>query len=123
MIYKEILCPTCNGCGHITGWDENSIWSTTCSNCNGRQTITTPMTNGDIIRICSNEQLLKVYYNLQNTALYSGGDNNRLLSNSQEDFLLWLNKEADDVDIASIFDFIYDENDPGNQYNKYHSLD
>ena len=110
MLYKEIVCPICNGYGHICGGDENSIWSKTCDNCNGNQLIAVPMTNGDVIRICNNEQLLTVYYNLEKWAIYSGGSNNRLLNkDNAEDFLLWLNKDVDDIDLNSIFDFINKE--------------
>lgn len=106
MLHKEICCPKCNGHGHISGGDENSIWSKTCDKCNGHGHIVIPMTNGDIIRTCNDEELVKVYYNLKQWALYSGGENNRLLNNSPEDFLLWINKEADDIDLRTIFNFV-----------------
>lgn len=115
MLYKEIVCPVCNGHGFISGGDDHSIWSKTCDNCNGHQLVVVPMTNGDIIRACNNEQLVRVHYNLQSWALYSGGDKNRLLDDSQEDFLLWLNKDADDIDLKTIFDFI-DEKDYEHPY-------
>ena len=120
MLYKEIPCPVCNGYGFISGCDENSIWSSVCSNCNGKSTIVVAMTNGDIIRKCNNEQLSKVYYNLRNRAIYFNGKNNRLLPgafNRPEEFLLWLNKEADELDIRAIFDCI-DEKDFENPYTK-----
>ena len=64
------------------------------------------MTNGDMIRQCTNEQLVSVLLNYKTYALYSGGENNRLLnSESPEDLLLWINKEQDGVDKDSIFRF------------------
>ena len=111
MLYKEIVCPVCKGRGFINGGDDHSIWSKTCDNCHGYQLISVPMTNGEIIRACNNEQLLTVYYNLEKWAIYSGGSNKRLLNkDNAEDFLLWLNKEADDIDIKTIFDFIDEKN-------------
>lgn len=115
MLYKETVCPECSGHGHICGGDECSIWSKTCDNCNGSGWTVTPMTNSDIIKTCNNEQLVKVYYNLKSWAIYSGGENNRLLNDSPEDLLLWLNKETDDIDLKSIFDFI-DEKDYEHPY-------
>lgn len=107
MIYKEIICPICNGCGFISGSDDHSIWSEGCDNCNNNGSLVIPMTNGDIIRLCNNEQLLTVYYNLDKIAIYSSNNNKRLLNkNDPDDFLLWLNKDADDIDLRTIFDFI-----------------
>jgi hypothetical protein len=66
-----------------------------------------PMTNGDIIRLCNNEQLLEVRNNLDTYAIYA---NNRLVINEyDEDFLLWLNKATDDIDLETIFPFINKE--------------
>lgn len=57
------------------------------------------MNNGDKLRSLTNEQLAEVLINLDNTALYSGGENNRLLNkDSYDDFLCWLNKENDWLD-------------------------
>ena len=116
MLYKEICCPKCNGHGFISHSEENGIWSENCTDCcNG--TIVVPMTNGDIIRTCNNEELVKVHHNLNQYALYSGGENNRLLDSSPEDFLLWINKKADDIDIRTIFDFV-DEKEYEHPYLK-----
>lgn len=117
MLYKEIICPVCNGHGFVSGGDDKSIWSKSCDNCNHSGFITVPMTNGDLIRKCNNEQLQKVYFNLKTWAIYSGGDENRLLDDSPEDFLLWLSKETDKIDIKTIFDFI-DEKDYEHPYLK-----
>ena len=107
MKYKEVTCPECNGRGVIFGGDENSMWSKTCDNCHGEGIIAMLMTNGDIIRACNNEQLIKVYYNLEHYAIYSSDDNKRLLfKDNAEDFLLWMNKVADKVDIDTIFSFL-----------------
>lgn len=110
MLYHEVPCPECEGWGHISHSSENSIWCEQCINCRGTGLIYTPMTNGEIIRTCSNEELVKVYYNLQTWAIYSGGKNNRLLNDTPEDFLIWINKEADDIDMETIFDFIDEKN-------------
>jgi hypothetical protein len=105
MLYKEAVCPVCNGYGFISGSSDCAIWSERCVNCqNG--TIVVPVTNGDLIRRCTNEQLATVRENLASWAIYSGGENNRLLDNSSEDFLLWLNKATDDLDLQTIFDFV-----------------
>lgn len=114
-MYKEIICPVCNGRGYISGGDDYSTWSKTCDNCNGHQFVVVPMTNGDIIRACNNEQLAKLHHNLKVWALYSGGNNNHLLNDSQEDFLLWLNKDADEIDLKTVFDFM-DEDDYEHPY-------
>lgn len=115
MLYKEIICPACNGHGFICGGDEHSIWSKTCDECTGRGLVVVPMTNGDVIRTCNNEQLMEVYCHLGDYAIYSGGKNNRLLSSHPNDFLLWLNKETDNIDLRTIFDFI-DEKDYEHPY-------
>lgn len=109
MLYKEIACPACNGHGFICGGDDHSIWSKTCDNCNGIGFVFARKTNGDMIRTCNNEQLMEVYCHLGDYAIYSGGENNRLLDSTPSDFLLWLNKEVDDVDLRTIFDFINKE--------------
>lgn len=55
--------------------------------------------NGDRLRSLTNEQLAEVLMNLDNNAIYSGGENNRLLNKDlYEDFVLWLNKESDWID-------------------------
>lgn len=111
MLYKKIICPVCKGYGFINGGDDYSIWSKTCDNCYGYQLVAVPMTNGDVIKCCNNEQLAKVYINLGKWAIYSGGTNKRLLNkDNTEDFLLWLNKEADKIDLETIFDFIDEKN-------------
>ena len=105
MLYKETVCPICNGRGSISYFDENSVSAETCRNCrNGL--VVVPMTNGDLFRRCNNEQIIKVLNNLTKTAIYSGTTPNRLLGSSKEDFLFWLNKPADTIDVESIFDFI-----------------
>ena len=94
MLYKEIICPKCNGYGFISHCEENSIWAECCTECHNG-TIVVPITNGDVIKRCNNEQLTKVYINLGKWAIYSGGNNNRLLyQDNVEDFALWLNKET-----------------------------
>ena len=106
MLYKEVICPVCNGRGFISKSTECSISSLPCpGNCRDGM-IVIPMTNADIIRICDNEQLVKVHVNLSNWALYSGGEYNRLLDSSPEDFSIWLNKVTDETDLQTIFDFI-----------------
>lgn len=109
MLYKEIACPVCNGHGFICGGDDHSTWSKTCNNCNGIGFVIARKTNGDMIRTCNNEQLMEVYFHLGDYAIYSGGKNNRLLDSTPADFLLWLNKEVDDIDLRTIFDFINKE--------------
>jgi hypothetical protein len=105
MLYKETVCPVCSGHGFISGHDDCSIWASPCANCqNG--SIVVPVTNGDLIRRCTNDQLLQVFTNLTHNAIYSGGDNNRLLLSTPEDFLFWLNKATDGLDHRTIFDFI-----------------
>lgn len=116
-MYKAILCPKCNGRGYISGHDDHSIWSEICTECNGECTVLGLMTNGEIIRKCNNEDLVKVFNNLNKWAIYSGGNDNRLLFKSDpEDFLLWLNKEVDKIDMETIFDFI-DEDKHDEEYN------
>ena len=105
MLYKESVCPVCNGHGFISGSSDCAVWAERCTACeNG--TIAVPVTNGDLIRRCSNEQLLKVHENLNSCAIYSGGENNRLLNSTSEDVLLWLDKVTDYQDLRDIFDFV-----------------
>lgn len=109
-MYKTVVCPECNGHGFISYSSDYSIGCSTCKECRGFGILTVPMTNGDIIRQCNNEELSKIYCNLKEWTIYSGGKNNRLLDkDTPEDFLLWLNKEADRIDIETIFDFIKEE--------------
>lgn len=116
MLYKETVCPVCNGHGFISGHDDCSIWASQCANCqNG--SIVVPVTNGDLIRRCTNDQLLQVFTNLTHNAIYSGGEHNRLLLSTQEDFLFWLNKATDDLDLRTIFDFV-DEKDYEHPWTK-----
>lgn len=116
MLFKETVCPVCSGHGFISGSDDCSIWSKPCTNCqNG--SIVVPVTNGDLIRRCTNDQLLKALTNLTHWAIYSGGEHNRLLLSTPEDFLFWLNKAADDTDCRTIFDFI-DKTDFEHPYTK-----
>ena len=111
MLYKEITCPKCNGYGFTAHYDDNSAWSEWCEECNGRGTLVVPMTNGDVIRRCNNERLVKIYSNLEKYAIYAGGNNDHLVNwNDVEDLALWLNKETDKIDLETIFDFI-DEKD------------
>ena len=60
------------------------------------------MTNYDRFMKCTPEQLTSVFYNLKENAIYANG---RLLNieDNEKDFLLWLNKESDDLD-SEIFD-------------------
>jgi hypothetical protein len=59
------------------------------------------MNNGAKLRSLTNEELAEVLINLDNIAIYSGGENNRLLNKDlYEDFLCWLNKENDWLDDA-----------------------
>lgn len=64
------------------------------------------MTNGDRMRNCSNECLACVYKNLQENAIYSEYENRRLLNSEDSDFLIWLNKESEDIDDC-IFEMRY----------------
>ena len=90
MLYKEIVCPKCNGYGFISHYEENGVWSECCTECHNG-IIVVPMTNGDIIRRCNNEQLIKVFSSLKNRSI---------------NLLLWLNKETDKCDLETTFDFI-----------------
>lgn len=106
MLYKEIPCSKCNGHGFITHCSETGISAEQCPECCNGITVV-PMTNRDILRSCNSEELIKVRHNLNTYAIYSGGKNSRLLNSSlDEDFLFWLNKDADDIDIETIFGFV-----------------
>ena len=54
---KTIVCPECNGFGHINRGCENGSWSVLCSSCNGRGVLRVPMTNADRIRNMSDDEL------------------------------------------------------------------
>lgn len=59
------------------------------------------MTNGERIRSCeTDEQLVNIFFNMLNNSLYSGGENNKLLTVTEypKDLLIWLNKESDYLD-------------------------
>lgn len=74
-------------------WYESAEWGYTEVIC-----------NGDKIRQCTNEQLMKVYKNLKTNAIYVNGE---LMSINYYPghFLAWLNKESDKVDEETIFNF------------------
>lgn len=110
MLYKETVCPECRGYGFITESTECSISSKPCPARCREGRVVVPITNGDLIRRCTNEQLLKVLINLTHTAIYSGGEHNRLLLSTPEDFAFWLDKATDDLDLRTVFDFV-DEKD------------
>lgn len=110
MFYKETMCKTCNGYGFITESTDHSISSRPCPDRCHNGIVVVPMTNGDVIRRCTDEQLQRVYHNLKNNAIYSGGEKIRLLFDSEpEDFLEWLRKETDDLDHRTIFDFLAED--------------
>lgn len=109
LLYKKVICPVCRGNGFISKSTETSISSENCVNCAGTGLVMAPMTNGDIIRRCTDEQLGLVFKNLKEYARYSGGANNRLLDGTVEDDILWLNKEADNVDLSTIFSFFTED--------------
>ena len=107
---KAKICPECNGLGFITVSTENSIGARPCYECNSKGVVAVPMTNGDIIRSCNNKQLLIAFENLNTMAIYSEENNRRLLyTDDPDDFKLWLDKEADLLDMRTIFNFIDEE--------------
>lgn len=110
MLYKKAPCPDCNGKGYLYVSTINSISCYRCEHCGGDGQVARPMTNGDLIRLCTNEQLAYVWDKLKQNAVYSGGNYPRLLSDIYEDYLVWLNKTADKNDLKWIFDFV-DESD------------
>ncbi len=105
MFYKEAVCPVCQGRGFTSTFDDCSVSACGCAECHNG-TVVVPITNGDLIRRCTNEQLQKVLSNLDKWALYSGGEHNRLLLSTDEDMLVWINKNTDDTDMESIFDLM-----------------
>ena len=105
MLYKEVTCPKCGGVGFISKVGDDSVWSMRCTECTGG-TVLAPVTNGDIIRRCTNEELAKVHIALAENALYSGVENRRLLTDTYEDFLLWLDKPVEDLDMQTIFEYV-----------------
>ena len=54
---KEVMCPICQGYGFNSKYNENSIWSEKCQNCDGTGIVKAPMTNADCIRAMSDEEL------------------------------------------------------------------
>lgn len=55
---KKISCPECKGHGFIGHFNENSVWSERCSECNGTGEIEVPFTRGDRIRSMSDEEIV-----------------------------------------------------------------
>ena len=54
---KEVQCPICQGYGFNSKFNEKSIWSEKCQNCDGTGIVKAPMTNADRIRAMSDEEL------------------------------------------------------------------
>lgn len=106
MFYKETMCKTCNSYGFITETTDHSISSRPCSDRCHNGIVVVPMTNGDVIRRCTDEQLQLVYHNLKNNAIYSSSPVRLLFDSDPEDFKEWLQKETDDLDLRVIFDFL-----------------
>ena len=107
---KVKICPKCKGCGFISISTENSIGARHCYECNGKGVIAVPMTNGDVIRSCNNEQLVIAFENLNTSAIYSEEKNRKLLFfNNPDDCKVWLDKKADALDMRTIFNFINEE--------------
>ena len=94
---KTVTCPDCGGYGFVTHNEDNGVWSERCKNCDGLGVISKFMTNGDVIRYCDNEELVKLYNNLKE---------NKLLFDSVESISAWINKETDEHDMENIFNFI-----------------
>ena len=113
---KVKVCPKCGGRGFIVS-TENGISACHCYECNGKGVIVVPMTNGDVIRSCNNEQLASAFENLNTMAIYSEENNRRLLFFSDpDDCKLWLDKEANSLDMRTIFNFI-DEEDHDKEFD------
>lgn len=54
---KLEICEKCWGTGHVHGGDENSTWSKSCEDCHGIGFVRVPMTNEDVIRNMTREEL------------------------------------------------------------------
>lgn len=99
MLYKETVCPVCNGHGFLSGGDDHSVWSKPCTNHCHNGLVAVPMTNGDLFRKCTNEQIVKVLSSLTKYANDAGRASNSFL-------LFWLDKETSELDLETVFDFI-----------------
>lgn len=117
MKEKAILCPDCNGHGHINGGDDHSSWSRTCDRCHGTGYTMVPMTSGDKIRsvFATDEGIAETIMSLDLSTLENGrelafrycdgknncidGDGNITCTDEMRRacILRWLRKPADDT--------------------------
>ena len=96
--HKYVPCQFCNGEGKFYHGNENSVYVINCSKCEGNGYQLVPMTNGDHIRLMNNEQIVKLFRNLDSIAIYSAEPRRLMYYEYDDDFLEWLNKETDDLD-------------------------
>lgn len=61
---KKISCPACNEYGYISKFNDCSVWSEQCLECNGTGEIEVSMTNGYKFRYMSDEELVTWLYKI-----------------------------------------------------------
>ena len=96
---KTIICPECDGHGHINRGSANSTWSVLCSRCDGHGVLNVPMTNADHIRSMSDEELAALFSGFCANAeecsrckLYSGSCAE---SDQLRDWKRWMNEPVE----------------------------
>lgn len=91
-----IICPDCNGFGHInrSECDEfmGSVWTETCTRCNGKGILRVPMTNAEKLRSMSDEELAEFLAEVEYRRAFNGGGAKWYDYNG---VLCWLRKEVE----------------------------
>lgn len=93
---KVIICPDCNGFGHINHSDcdefSGSVWTEICPRCGGNGMLSIHMTNAEKLRIMSDEELAKFLAEVEYRRAFNGGGAKWYDYNGA---LCWLRKEAE----------------------------
>lgn len=93
---KVIICPDCNGFGHINHSDcdefGGGVWTEICPRCGGSGSLRVHMTNAEKLRIMSDEELAEFLAEVEYRRAISGGGAKWY---GYDGVLCWLRKEAE----------------------------
>ena len=59
---KTIVCPECNGFGYVEEYVDERLRKNECNYCGGSRILRVPVTNADLIRSMSDDELAELFY-------------------------------------------------------------